>query len=65
MPAELFFRHAFYLIRVVCVADIRVAWLVYLAYLHSHVLRAYCKFESEQAISITLFRRRPNNLVPF
>ena len=61
MPAELSFRHAFYLIRVVRVADIRVAWLVYLAYLHSQVLRAYFNFESKQAISITLFGRRPNN----
>ena len=28
--------------------------------LRSHVLRAYCNFESKQAISINLFRRRPN-----
>ena len=41
--------------------DIRVAWLVYLASLSSHVLSAYCNFESKQAISITLFGRRPNN----
>ena len=41
--------------------DIRVAWLVYLASLSSHVLRAYCNFESKQATSITLFGRRPNN----
>ena len=27
----------------------------------SHVLRAYCKFESKQANSITLFGPRPNN----
>ena len=40
--------------------DIRVAWLVYLASLSSHVLSAYCNFESKQAISITLFGRRPN-----
>ena len=39
----------------------RVAWLVYLACLRSHVLRAYCNFESKQASSITLFGRRPNN----
>ena len=43
------------------VADICVAWLVYLARLLSHVLRAYCNFESKQANSITLFGRRPNN----
>ena len=41
-------------------ADIRVAWLVYLACLSSHVLRANCNFESKQANSITLFGRRPN-----
>ena len=41
-------------------ADIRVAWLVYLACLRSHVLRANCNFESKQANSITLFGRRPN-----
>ena len=40
--------------------DICVAWLVYLAFLRSHVLRAYCNFESKQANSITLFERRPN-----
>ena len=33
---------------------------VYLACLPSHVLRAYCNFESKQANSITLFGRRPN-----
>ena len=32
-----------------------------LACLRSHVLRAYCNFESKQANSITLFGRRPNN----
>ena len=32
-----------------------------LACLHSHVLRAYCNFESKQAIFITLFGRRANN----
>ena len=59
--AELsFFPAAFYLVRVVRVADIGVAWLVYLACLPSHVLRAYCNFESKQAVSITLFGRRPN-----
>ena len=41
-------------------ADIRVAWLVYLACLRSHVLRAFCNFESKQTNSITLFGRRPN-----
>ena len=39
---KLSFRHTF--VRVVRVADIHVAWLVYLAYLSSHVLRAYCNF---------------------
>ena len=29
--------------------------------LRSHELRAYCNFESKQAISITLFGRRLNN----
>ena len=53
--------HSFYLVRVVRVEDIRVAWLVYLDCLRSNVLRAYCNFESKQAISITLFGRRPNN----
>ena len=32
-----------------------------LACLHSHVLHAYCNFESKQAIFITLFERRANN----
>ena len=32
--------------------DIRVAWLVYLVCLRSHVLRAYCNFESKQANSL-------------
>ena len=41
--------------------DVRVAWLVYLACLRSHVLRDYCNFESKQANTITLFGRRPNN----
>ena len=45
-------------------ADFRVDWLVYLACLRSHALRAYCNFESKQAISITLFRRRPNKTLP-
>ena len=58
--AEVSFRHAFYLVRDVRVADIRVAWLVYLACLRSHILRAYCNFESKQANSITPFGRRPN-----
>ena len=38
-----------------------VTRLVYLACLRSHVLRAYYNFESKQAISITLFGRRPNS----
>ena len=50
--------HAFYLVRVVCVADICVAWLVYLTCLRSHILRAYCNFESRQEISKTLFSFR-------
>ena len=58
--AELSVLHAFYLVQVIRVADICVAWLVYLACLCSNVLHAYCKFESQQAISITLFRRRSN-----
>ena len=41
-------------------ADFRVAWLVYLACLRSHLLRAYSNFGSKQAISITLFGRRPH-----
>ena len=57
---ELSFGHAFYLIRVVRVADISVTWLVYLACLRSHLLRSYCNFASKRAISITLFGRRPN-----
>ena len=32
-----------------------------LARLHSHVLQAYCNFESKQAILITLFGRHANN----
>ena len=44
---ELSFRHAFYLVRVVRLADIHVAWLVYLACLHSHVLRAYCNIDAQ------------------
>ena len=59
--AELTFRHTFYLVRDVHVADIRVAWLVYLVCLRSHVLRAYFNLESKQAISVTPFGRRPNN----
>ena len=42
-------------------ADIQVAWLVFLVCLPSHVLRAYCNFESNQVIPITLFGRRPKN----
>ena len=34
---ELSFRHSFYLVRVVRVEDIRVAWLVYLDSLRSNV----------------------------
>ena len=44
---ELSFRHAFYLVRVVRIADIRFAWLFYLAYLRLHVLRAYCDCDSK------------------
>ena len=54
LSAELSLRHAFNLVRVVRVADIRVAWLVYLTCLRLNELRAYCNFESKQAISITL-----------
>ena len=57
--SQLSFPHSLYLVRVV----IHVNWLVYLACLLSHVLRAYCSFESKQAISISLFGRRPNNNV--
>ena len=57
--AEVSFRHAFYLVRDVRVADI--AWIVYLACLRSHVFNAYCNFDSEQTITITLFGQRPNN----
>ena len=35
-----------------------------LVYLRSHVLHAYCNFESKQTISSTLFGRRPNNEFP-
>ena len=42
-------------------ADIRVAWLAYLACLPTHVLRAYCNFEWERANSISQFGRRQNN----
>ena len=52
--AELSFRHAFYVVRDVGPADIRVLWLVHLAWLRSHVLRAYCNLKSKQANSITL-----------
>ena len=55
LSAELSLRHAFYVVRVVRVADILVALLFYLAYLRSHVLRAYCNCESKQVISKTLF----------
>ena len=48
------------LYEVVRVADIHVAGLVYLAYLSSHVLRAYYNFESKHAISKTLLGRCPN-----
>ena len=53
---ELSLGHAFYLVRVVRVADISVTWLVY--------VRTYCvpiaTLNQKQAISITLFGRRPN-----
>ena len=42
-------------------ADFRIAWLVYLACLRSHLLRAYCNFGSKQAISITQLGRCPHN----
>ena len=44
-------------------ADIRLAWLVYLSCFRWHVLRAYCTFTSKQAVSITLFGPRPNNKI--
>ena len=44
-------------------ADIRLAWLVYLSCFRRHVLRAYCTFTSKQAVSITLFGPRPNNKI--
>ena len=54
--AELSFRHAFYIVLVVRVVDIRLAWLVY--------FRTYSvpflNFGSKQAITKTLFGRRPN-----
>ena len=55
MRAELSFRHAFYFVRDVRVADIPVAWLAYF-----ELIACLCNFESQQAISITRFRRRPN-----
>ena len=46
-----------------CVVTHRAADILVtsLACLPSHVLRAFCNFESKEAISITLFGRRPNN----
>ena len=38
-------------------------WLVYLACLRSHVLRAYRNFESKTSDLDTLFGRHPNNKV--
>ena len=61
MLAELSFQHAFYLVQDVRMADICLASPFYLPCLRYHVLRAYCKFASKQAISITLFGARPNN----
>ena len=46
--SKAFFRACFYLVRIVRVAHIRVPWLVYLACLRLHVLRAYCDFESNK-----------------
>ena len=45
----------------VCMADIRLASLVYLRCLRLQVLGAYCTFASKQAVPITLFGPRPNN----
>ena len=42
-----------------CTSRSRGKCLRRLACLRSHVLRAYCNFESKRAISITLFGRRP------
>ena len=53
--AELSFRHAFYLVRVVRVVDIRVAWLVYFR-TYSVPISTF----SKQAISKTLFGQRQN-----
>ena len=61
MQAELSFPHASYLVQDVRMADIRLAWLVYLPCLRYDVLRGYCAFASKQAVSITLFGPRPNN----
>ena len=61
MLAELTFQHASYLVQDVRMADICLASPFYLPCLRYHVLRAYCKFASKQAISITLFGARPNN----
>ena len=41
-------------------AKTRIAWLVYLDCLCSHILHTYCNFESKQANSITLFGQCPN-----
>ena len=48
----------------ICMADIRLALLVYLHCLRLQVLRAYCIFASKQAISITLFGPRPKKNWP-
>ena len=42
-----------------CTSRSRGKYLRRLVCLRSHVLRAYCNFESKRAISITLFGRRP------
>ena len=66
--AELSFPQACYfnlyiLAQDVRMADIRLAWLVYLSCFRWHVLRAYCTFTSKQPVSITLFGARPNNKI--
>ena len=57
--AEISFQHAFTVVRLVRGADFLVAWLVHFACLRSHVLRAYCNFESKQVFLTNLFGRGP------
>ena len=47
-------------INAVNIVTVRSRHLCHLACLCSHVLRAYCNFESKQAYLITLFGRHPN-----